>query len=323
MALLFGEVLRSFHRRRIDRPLLSAIVLGFSPLVLYWPLLHALPKAAKTFWIGPSFEDLYSSYADLLGPVTIVFFLLIMVGLWRQRAPADAVSAGPGLEKHEWIVVLLLLAMPLLVFIGAYVSPLASYARYVQPVVIGFGIAFPLFAYRFSAQGRWLADTVVSLLVYLCFLPWAVFHIGMVFILPAPPAATMALLQAPAGESLVVIENDDDYLPSVPLFNASDASTAFLSPRQPAAVRYLGSDTALHSLALLETTQDVHVRDYKAFLGDHRQFLLFEYRYGWLAQKLLADGAKLELLREDKPHGYFVRAARLFKVKLPDPADSN
>jgi hypothetical protein len=323
MALLFGEVLRSFHRRRIDWPVLTAIVLGSSLLILYWPLLHALPKAARTFWIGPSFEDLYSSYADLLGPVTIVFFLLIIVGLWRQGTHEDTISPDPGLEKHECIVVLLLLAMPLLVFIGAYVSPLASYARYVQPVVIGFSIAFPLFAYRFASQGRWLADTIVSLLVYLCFLPWAVFHICMVFILPAPAAATTALLQAPAGETVIVVENDDDYLRLFHYSAPQMRRRLYFLLDAPAAVRYLGSDTALHSLALLQTTQDVHARDYKAFLGDHRQFLLFEYRYGWLAQKLLADGAKLELLREDKPHGYFVRAARLFKVTRPDPAGSN
>jgi 4-amino-4-deoxy-L-arabinose transferase-like glycosyltransferase len=322
LALLLGEFLRSVNRRRIDWPVLTAIFIGFSPLFAYWPLIHALPGAARTFWVTPSVEHLYSSYADLLGPVTIVFFLLIVVSL-RHRVPVEhKPTVDPVLEEHEWAVVLLLLAMPLLIFVGALISPLAFYTRYVQPVVIGFSIAFPLFAYRVAAHNRRLADTAISLLVYLCFLPWAAFHICTAFVAP-PATAAGALRNVPTADGPIVVENDDDYLRSFHYSGPELQMRLFYLLDTSAAVRYLGSDTGLHSLTLLETFHDVHARGYEAFVRDHRQFLLFECRPGWIVQKLLADGARLELLREDKPHGVFVRAARLFQVKLPDHAHSN
>jgi 4-amino-4-deoxy-L-arabinose transferase-like glycosyltransferase len=318
-ALLAGELVRALKRKRIDFAAAAALFAGLLPLVGYRQLMRTLPGAAKTFWVAPSVQDLYNSYADLLGPVAIVFFLFIALSLRWRCSFEPGRTVNPVLEEHEWIVVVVLLAMPLFVFSGAQVSPLAFFSRYVQPVVIGFAIALPLFAFRIAGQNRRFADSALSLLVYLCFLPWAAFQVFMMaFIASSPAAASRAVLQLPPGNTPVLVDNDDDYLRLYHYSEAPVRERLFYLLDAEAAIRYLGSDTAQRSMALLETFHEVHAVDYHTFIRRYRSFLLFEYRPGWMVQKLLADGARMELIREDKPHGYFVLPMSLFRVTLPD-----
>ncbi len=317
LALLLGESLRWFQRGRLDGAVLAAIGVGLSPLYTYRSLVQGLPKAAQTFWISPNASDLYSAYADLLGPTTIILFFFLLLSL-RKPGTDDAAPAGdlPSVPEHEWLVMLLLLAMPLVVFSAALLSPVAFYTRYVQPVVIGFAPVITLFAWRVAGRKRWFGDTAVTLLVCGCLLPWVLFHCWRVSVAPPPGHDLKAHLQIPPGADVIAFENDNEYLCLFHYAGPELRRRLFFPVDAAAAIQYLGSDTALHSLALLQTFHDVHAIGYGNFVKQHHQFLLIGSNSGWLIQKLVSDGARLELVRETKNHGYFNRPVQLFRVTV-------
>jgi hypothetical protein len=84
-----------------------------------------------------------------------------------------------------------------------------------------------------------------------------------------------------------------------------------------ASIRHIGSDTAVRFLRLTQTHHDIHAVEYRTFVSQHPEFLLARTRpEGWILQALIADGADIRLLRQDKDPGYFVEDTLLFHVRM-------
>lgn len=321
-ALALGEFVRTLDRKRIDYRIWLALLTGVSPLAAYLSLMRTLPGAAHAFWIAPMVRNLYESYADLAGPM--IALLLGFAAATRSAGRCDETPRWnpPTLERHEVTVCLALVAMPLAVYAGSNVTPLAFYSRYVQPAVIGFSIIVAMFVYRIGGGSRHFRNLTASLVIGICFVPWMLLQIIKPLALAPPGAPIQGWIEVPQDSNLkLVIDNENDYLI---LFHYAPANIrehiVFLSDRR-AAVEYLGSDTGLRSLELLQTFHNVNLVDYHKFISEHREFLLERSRAGSsITQKLLTDGATMQLIRLHKGLGVFVDDRLLFRVTMPPKA---
>ena len=74
-ALVVGEIVKIFERKKADVFIGVAIAVGAGPLLAYVSLLRSVSPASRAFWIKPMVRFLYESYADLFGPAAVVLLL--------------------------------------------------------------------------------------------------------------------------------------------------------------------------------------------------------------------------------------------------------
>lgn len=315
-AIGIGELVRTFDRKRVDWGLWLALLAGVTSLAAYLPLLRTIASGSRTFWISPMARFLYESYADLFGPSAMILLLLLVFGL---RIPVDGERCPQWkpltIPRHEVTACLILVAMPLIVFISAFFLPVAFFTRYVQPVVIGFSSILALFWYRVGGGNLRFRQVTISLLVWLCLVPWTLWHLGSLA-LPPPAQAVEARLGIALDSSLpVVVDNDNDFMTLFHYTPMEKRVRLFTLVDRRAALRYLGSEAAVRFLSLIQTFRDVHVVDYHEFVSHNREFLLARTRpEGWILQALLAEGARIQLLKQDKAPGHYVEDRLLFHV---------
>jgi Dolichyl-phosphate-mannose-protein mannosyltransferase len=314
-AIAVAELLRSQNRRRIDLPILAAILVGISPLVAYTPLIEAVLAGSKTFWVTPSTDFLFQSYADLFGPAAIVLLLFLVCAL---RVPRGERNWPPQtLAVHEVAACLVFAAMPFAVFVAALFGPIAFYTRYVQPVVIGFSIAVSMFLYRVGGRNRSFRNLSISLVVWLCFAPWTFWHM-LNYLRKEPWSVIQAGLHLPEGQSLpIVIDNDDQFVIANHYAPKELQDHLFYLYDPQSAIKYTGADTSQRSLFIGQTFHDFHLVKYDDFVHQNPEFLVVKpTAYSWILQRLLEDGADVRLVQLNKPRGVFVQDCLLFRVKV-------
>ena len=320
-AVALGEIVRTKTRRKIDPGVWIALALGISPLAVYASLVRsAAAGASSNFWISPLPLFLYESYADLLGPVTIVvgLFLAIVLSTSGKQRAGDGWIA-PTVRPHEIAVYCALGMMPLALFLASEFSLLPFFSRYVQPVVIGFSALVGLFAYSaFGGHAR-IRKQLVSLLIWLCFFPWALYQMAKYPLMKPPAQQRLSNVKLPLqGAMPIVIESESDFLELYHYGSPEMRSKIFTLLDRAASVQFRGSDTAQRSIRIAQSFRELHTVPYADFVRQHREFLVARMRVeGWLVQKLLADGARVELLSLDKERGYFVQDSFLFHVQMP------
>lgn len=315
-AIAAGELVRTWSRRRVDVPIFAAIIVGISPLVAYIPLLGAVREGSKAFWVAPSVKFLYASYADLFGPAAMVLLLFLLCVLWIPRYEHNWMPITFSL--HEITACLLFTAMPFTIFVASQFVRIASYSRYVQPVVIGFTITIAMFAYRVGGKNRAFRTLSIWIVVWLCFVPWTLWHM-LIFFQPEPWVVLQAELHLP-DERIplpIVIDNDGFYMIVYHYAPQELRDHLFFLYEPASAIKYLGSDTGQHSIFLGQTFRDLHLVKYEDFVRQHSEFLVARPKPdGWILQRLLEDDAEIKLLQLNKQHGVFVEDRLLFDVKI-------
>jgi hypothetical protein len=211
--------------------------------------------------------------------------------------------------------------MPLVVFLAALFSPVPFFSRYVQPVVIGFSALTALFAYSAGGGNARFRRLVIALLVWCCFTPWAIYQVSKFLFMAPAGKIRLSRVKLPLQTPLpIVMDSESDFIElyhygppemRAKLFNLLDTA---------ASIQFRGSDTAQRSIRIAQSFRDLHTLPYRDFVADHREFLVARMRTeGWVVQKLLADGAKVDLISLDKDRGYFVQDSLLFHVLYPGP----
>ncbi|HVW07773.1 MAG TPA: glycosyltransferase family 39 protein [Bryobacteraceae bacterium] len=323
-ALSAGELARTLTRRRVDAAVWAALAAGLSPLALYAPLLRsAAAGALKNFWVSAQPQFIYESYADLLGPTAMVFLLLLSILLRPgKRAELEGKNirwALPALQLHECTACFVLVAMPFVLYLAGLFAKVPFYTRYVMPVTIGFSITMAAFAHRIGGGNPRLQRVLLSLLVWCCLLPWVLFQISKQIVARPPAEYLESRPQLPADTSLpVVFDSETDFIEYFHYGSLAVRSRIFNLIDREAAIKYRGTDTGLRSMAVAQTFRDIHAVDYHQFVTAHPAFYLMRLREeGWTLQKLLADGASVQLLRLEKDKGTFVQSHTIFRVTMP------
>lgn len=322
-ALAAGEAIRTIARKQIDLVVWISIAVGCSPLIIYRQLIRTASASMHSFWVRSSPQFLYDAYAGLFGPTAMLFlaFLALIIPLPEIRNNSSALAKT--FKREDLIVCVALAAMPLTFFVLSVVSPVPFYTRYVLPVVIGFTVLVVLFLYRVGGANDRFRKISVHLLIYCCFLPWAGWHVLMYFI-QDPYKAVLGGTRVPVElePSLPLVVEDIDSFLMLYFYSPENVKhRLFTLDQSDAALKYLGSDVGSHSIEQLQGIHDVHLLPYESFISSHREFLVARaLPEGWVLQKLIEDGADVQLVTVKRNFGYFVEDTLVFHVKIKQVA---
>jgi Dolichyl-phosphate-mannose-protein mannosyltransferase len=320
-AIGFGEIVRTFRRRRMDWAVWTALALAMAPLALLLPLIHAnrmlgrgeysnfspatlshAVENAKLFYL-PGNGLLWAAFALTAGICLLVF---------DKPKPQSAISF-PVPALHEMVAWAAMLLAPVEVLILGQLVTRIFHTRYGIVTVIGFSILLPLCLQRISrgSRGAALAELLVLIL---CFGAWykqgyATDHsvenlnrsltrwqqtanISRLPILVADPLAFLPLAQGGSKDvrSAVVYTPDGNEASGYKVIAAPD-----------------------YSLMALRGIAPLNLPTFADFTSSHRRFLVLwdNSTADWFVPKLRGMGAALRLCG-------MLDSSLLFLVDLPE-----
>jgi hypothetical protein len=305
LPLGFGELVRTWSRRRLDPPVWLALLAALLPLSLFIPLLQKAAEYGATFWAKPHWPDLFVCYADLLRwgllllaaiGLTAIGYRLLAVshkvgGTLRVPDSAHGVCALHW-PAHEAMAILGLLALPALAMLLAQVGGGGFTARYGLASVIGFGIVTALAAEHVSAARPWFATMVILILA--CYIPC---RDGL---MAADLSARRATWQSLVADITALAEKETPLAVSNPLLfleleYAAEPAVAgrlvYVSSCRHSQ-RHLGHDTCERALQALRHWVSLPIEDYASFVAAHPHFLVVGGTM-WLRPTLAEDSARV------------------------------
>lgn len=295
-----GELWRSVERRRIDAPVWLAFGAAGLPIAIFLlPILGSLARLRGTFWSKPSPSFPLEFYAWLLEPAAVpLAATLVGFGLWRAlgrpgREVADPSSAGA--PAHEVAAAVVLALLP---FFGLFLALFFTNAlneRYVLPAVVGLAILFGLAA-RAASDRPGLLVAWLALLV-------GVFAARQILVArwvhqDRDRYAHVAVAAADAQPELPIVVQDPllflEYAKNLPA-PLSGRLRYLAEPESQQA--FTGFANVDPGLLLLREYAALPIEKAADFLPKHDRFYVLwtPGRFGWILQKLAAEGARLEV----------------------------
>lgn len=309
LLLPFGAALVVHARtaRRVDRPLLLALLLGLTPLAVFSPLIVSSYGYSATFWAVPRWLQPIEFFGDVAGPVlslplvstpVVAVAVAVVAGtavaLRRRPAGARAPARLPG---HEVVLVVTLALLP---FAGIVVAKLVTGAfvsRYVISAVLALAVVAGVLLHHL---GRRL---VVAGPVAVCALAvagaWlAVADVRRVEGDHRRRTETAAFLEAESGGEQVVIASSHEFfeLSHDAARGGGGPGLVYLADPE-SALRWLGTDTVEGGLVQLQDFAPLQVAAYERYLATHGDFLLYgeQLDWDWVTGQLRADGYRFEV----------------------------
>ena len=314
--LALGEMFRTRERRRIEWRVWAAFTAPALPLLLFVPVIQASRRFAPTFWAHPGWSDVFDAFEVLLRPALLAgtavasFAVLRLLRTTPPSSPPE--PASPALPRHEAVVALGLVAVPLLAIVLAKLVTNAFHLRYVIIVVLGLSIVVPFLTHR-------LFPTRAATVALLALLAGA-FGLRWIHLARSTAGArqglqsTIQLLAANVEGDLPIAAADVTRFYQLSYYAPPAlASRMVYLADPPSAMRHLGHDTVDRCLVALEPWFGVNVEDYTSFVRT-RRFLLYDYvgDWSWQTHALTRDGFTPTLLARDGNR-------LLFRVEPPAP----
>ena len=312
--ILAGELVRIWQSRKVDVPVLLALLLGAATLLITFPpmlrgqagLLHAV-KASSDFWARPSWHDL--QFYRMVFPPFILPFLLItgvlgaVLGVFIYRRPCKFHRNSEQSGRDVWAAALVLLLMLPIMLLVSEAGTRYFVPRYAVGSALGVGIVSGLLCSRLRDRFSYLAPYFAAAVVY-CFTLAA---LGLWIDGPRQPIAGLQsdqlLLSAPEGQPIVMA----DALRFLPTWWYSNSQVR-------SRLHYVGDlNYAIrqpdflpeYSLALEQPYGAPRIDDYKSFGDSHGQFLLYcsgSSDLEWIKGRLQRDGWHLVPIGSEGSH---------------------
>jgi hypothetical protein len=275
-AIGFGEVVRTWHTRRIDRPVWSALGLATAPLPFFLPLTQTNWFVREGYWATPTLSRFVGYTTDIylpLGGLAWLSFALLagacaFVFSRREAQPATAAFEAP--PVHELAAWLVLLLAPVEAFVAGRLVLGAFVPRYAIVTFIGFSILLSLCLQRLFRGSRAAALTALLFLV-LCFGGGSVYRSQI-----EDPSSTLApwLQTSNVSRLPIVIGNPMTYLPLARYAGKALGDTLVYIPDPKLALRYTGVTSFDYSVAGLRGRAPLNLPTYRDFTDSHQQFLV-------------------------------------------------
>jgi len=294
--------------RQLRRGVWLALLSGFAPLAISWPILSAMQKYYGPYiWSKPTLKLALNSYSWYfltpedkpglyLAAIAGVAVLFTMLAAVRKTSRGER---PPGAPIHELTLVLGLLSLPLVGFAVAALAHGGMTAKYMVPSLLGFPLAL---GFSLPRLRRWdfLLPAVTAALLLFMLVPqerqfWSAYTSQ--FISPAP--FVEEFVTAGGHADLPVIASDAHDFLQFQHYCDPAWQKRFVSVLDPAqAVVYTGNDTADKQLAILRQYTTLPIYDFQPFLAEHPQFLVYSSGGGlggdWWPGRLKKDGFKLQ-----------------------------
>lgn len=319
-----AEAVFFWQKRRIRSGVWIALMIGASPLVFFWPLLHAFKAIyGRNFWARPTLGVLRDVYGNILQvssfwgwTVAIACGLAVLWGYSRARSPklnsriSEPVETIPKTYLHEYVLVLFLIASPPFVFVAMKLFHGGYVDRYVLYSVLGLslavGLVLPLLGRRLLIAFSALLFIAIGTqeFVFWFFGGRALLH------LKSPSEMAEKLIPSAGNFDLPVVVTD-----SHEFLSLAHYASRPLAPRlswvadPPAALNYSNTDTDDRGLPLLASCYPLRVYDFQVFQSTNSSFLLYWTPGGfqnWWPDRLVRDGYLLQLVASEQDHTVFL-----------------
>jgi hypothetical protein len=321
-AIACAEALQEEKDRRLDVGFWIALLAGCSPLLYLLPIMKGLHSAAGQFACSPTPSKLTASYEDLIGPASVVVFVVILYVL--QPSSGRPVDINPhsnqgGLRPREWFVAFLLLLMPAAAYMAALAITNAYMPKYVIPVVIGPAIIVPAFARRIGAVYPRLPAVAVWVLLG-CFSLSQLYSVLIWKIAPTPAITIQHSQWTKTRTDLPLVMDSDLQFMQIAYYGtpAMQAQTYFLTDIE-LQIKRAGFQTG-RTMNVGGRMAHLNVADFSTFVSQHRQFLFLRNSnnmLSWVSGELLDEGADLRLIQFEKQRGPSGDGISIFLVTMP------
>jgi hypothetical protein len=304
-ALVAGELVRTWERRRIDLAVWVAFVVAALPLIAWMPLMRGARELSPHYWSRPSVDATLHTFVWLLSGVTVA--ALVLTGVialylaWPRAALGDR-AGGEGesqdIALSDWIVALLLAAIPVLAFaLGQFTGAYTD--RYALPAVIGWCVLLArvpnLLVSSPRTRNALVAGTVAVLLVSVAK------HLSdarMISLAPPEVAGLPMLARLPDEPRRVVITEGVLFL-QLAHYATPEVRQRMVYPAMPErGIAIAGTNTATAGLQRLQRVMPVNIEPFDTVIARHEPVLVYG-RPGWVLTLLHQSGASLNLLDED------------------------
>ena len=312
--ICIAEITRTFLRRRLDLPVVAAILIGMAGIVFALPFQKAAGEFRKHYYnagaislraISQAYRSLFVNYTtqplaiQRLEAILLIVFALALIVLCIRRLRADPVA----LPTPEHTFLLALAALPLFGVLLAVFVTHSIEVRYVLSAIIAISIFFALTIEPWSRH-RLSSTTVTALLAF------GILLAGMLRIHSEQARSTQqsALLVLPPAIKAQLLATPDSHLYIQDMGNFELASYYEPDPEvrsritllysQEDELRYDRHDTASLTAEHMQHFTALHIVPYaqlKSMQGDHI-LILYHSGWDWTDQALAADHAHVTAL---------------------------
>ncbi len=299
-AIVFGEFVRTVTRKKLDIKVTAACILGFVPLLLFRPLIHAARAYSGAFWAKPQWSNALGFYNMLLAPAPLALLTLLVLLAVLLRVNGRDDERGRYTDPHRFPVheiaaICAFLFVPAMgVILAKFVTGAYTF-RYALPAVIGLSIVVAWSSLRL-ARDRSVVGMVIAVTLLCAF----VFN-GLKAYSGARSSrddhldAYRFLRAHSAGLPLVVIG------PHLFFELSHQASTQHQDFRPiyladlKMALRYTATDDVERGLLALKQWAPLDVQDFHTFCESHDRFLIYGHTapFEWATKELLQEGRLL------------------------------
>ncbi len=299
-----AEAFRSLRQRKVDKAIWTAFVLGVVPLAASLPQMMHVSRANQHPFSIASRHDYLSFYGPVFAPaVLIVLVALLLLAAWfllsgDQEAPVPALQAEvPDYEMLAAALFLLILAAD--ITLALIVPPHIFFWRYALPSITGFALLPCLLAAQYA--GERLRPVLGPALVVPTFL---LFAYGMTLGRPLRnPFLQEPLLVEGLKRGPVAVSNFVSYLQLWYYAPENLKSRLIYLTDEDASVKYLHFEDRMEIFRRF----GVPVIPYKDFAVPGKQFFVyFTPGFGWLPEKLLDDGIRLQVVKRNPGDALFL-----------------
>jgi uncharacterized membrane protein len=314
--LCAAEGVRSLQRRQTDLPVVAAIYAGMAGFAATWPFLKAAGEFRRNYYnagsvglhdITRAYRSIFVDYTQMSMPaqhlwmaVLIAFAAALAWGCARQIFGREMRWRGPRIPAAEWVLVLVLAALPFCGYLLARFVTHSIEVRYVLGAVVAISAMLAVAISPWLRRDGVFAVVMVALGVAIVGAGAARIHAEQrksaqrLASLVLPVEVKAALIANPNGRLYVqdmgAFEEDRTYEP-----NADVRARMTLVYSRAEEMRWNRHDTmaltAMH-IARFTGLPVVSYEDLRARPGEHL-FVLYHTGWDWTDQAFAEDGARV------------------------------
>ncbi len=289
-ALFAGESVRWWKSRKLDLPMLAALL--FPPLVLipHLSLIRAGRPFVKYFWSKALFESLYSFYFPVVRSLWVAFCVAALCLLWLAARGAKSKNekqrqTNSALPAHEWMVAFTLMLLPELVIVALYFTIQVFVDRYLLWSMIGVAIFLTMVLYRLAGGSRTVAAIVTVPLLIASAVTIVHAATERPFLRHAA-SLQRELLRIPSGPTPIVIANVHAFM-ELSFYSEPDLRRRLVYLISPELSRYYNhTDTSALLMSALRRREPLGIADYDTFIAANPSFIVAGESGDWIVQHL-------------------------------------
>jgi hypothetical protein len=314
---VLAETSLVLNARRLRAAVWLALVGGFVPFIVFWPLLARLKEVyAAHFWASATVADVFWCYGAMLGipaRVGVAVFGVLVFGLVVTLPELLSVREGRAEEFSEYVLILGFLCLPLILFAAMRITHGAMLPRYALPTILGVPLAM---GFVLRSLDRRAVSLVAILVVMALGAQEASFwqSRGRLSNEGYAPSYVRTFIDSVGYKDLPVVASDGHEYLQIEYYSSPEWNQRFFAVVDPSqALAYSGTDTVDKQLLVLSRFEPLHVFDFRYFSARHPKFLLYspgEGRFDWLPALLCREGYLIQILNVEGDHKVYLVSAK-------------